>query len=857
MSLRLLRKLTRSARNCCVAVLTVCATLGIAAGQQFIVGKIQDATTGNALAEVSITIKDRSALLKESATSGTTGDFSLVALPPGDYEVTVSREGYLTERFSITLIPRQVLDLDVRLSAAKVESQSIEVTASTTHLDPGRAQTSVALSQKDFQELPASHQTDIPKLVRSLVPGAILGHDNLVHLKGNELSLHQCLDGVAFLDNPQHHFSPGYATQSIESVNVITGGMPAEFGNRLGGVLDIVTKSGRTFQGGSLSLGGSTIVGRSGAVEYGTGGNKWDAYLFSSGFSDGRFLNPPQTREIHDLAYGSRSFFKLGYLASEQDRLSLTVSAGGANLQLPTTTQEWLIGRDSSRRTRETSAILRWQRTLSPRALLSTSLYQRYASNRLIPTSDSVSPFARGFLRTLTQGVKVDALVHTGNHNIKMGVDLAMFSPNEDLAFDPRELVDEHGDEHAEDHEGEVVHSEIRFGLAGHVAFAASPSSPPRVFTGVEVEALNFRGRRRGGEGSIYIQDRFSPFPNFTVHAGVRYDRYSLVVTDDLVSPRLGLSYHLPRTGTVFRAVYNRYFVPPPLEYIQLASAFGTGGIEPHGAEHAITALVPGAVFSGSGDHEEAAELFGPVRSLTQHYFEFGIQQPLNPSIVLDLSSYHHQGRNAYENVELSSARVFLPTTFDRERTWGNDLSLRLKPPGRLGLFGYLNYSHMVSNFFGPVSGGLAGEGALPGQQITPAFDQRHTGSASIGYRHRPSGFNVGFATGYGSGTPAELRHGDRIHGLRSSAHLLLPGRVLSGDEQGAGGAAVVRLPSHWTFDVWGGATVWKSESKSVDLEFNVENVGDRIFGIAKESETTPIQYSGRRRFSGQLRFRF
>ena len=365
----------------------------------------------------------------------------------------------------------------------------------------------------------------------------------------------------------------------------------------------------------------------------------------------------------------------------------------------------------------------------------------------------------------------------------------------------------------------------------------------------------------KGGEGGIYVQDRFSPFRNFTVHAGVRYDRYSLVVTDDLVSPRLGLSYHLPRTGTVFRAVYNRYFVPPPLEYIQLASAFGTGGIaEAHGEEHAIAALFPGAVFPGGDDHEEGKDLFGPVRSLTQHYFEFGIQQPLHSGIVLDVSGYHHQGRNAYENVELSGTRVFLPTTFDRERTWGSDVSLRLKPLGKLGLFGYLNYSHLVTNFFGPVSGGLAAEGALPGQQITPAFDQRHTGSASLGYRHHPSGFNIGFATGYGSGTPTELGRGEPeapTAAVSPSAHLLLPGRILSGGEAGKDGAVVVRLPSHWTFDIWAGATVWKSESKSVDLEFSVENIGNRIFGIAKESEATPIQYSGRRRFSGQLRFRF
>ena len=227
---------------------------------------------------------------------------------------------------------------------------------------------------------------------------------------------------------------------------------------------------------------------------------------------------------------------------------------------------------------------------------------------------------------------------------------------------------------------------------------------------------------------------------------------------------------------------------------------------------------------------------------------------------MLDVSGYHHQGRNAYENVELSSTRVFLPTTFDRERTWGSDVSLRLKPLGKLGLFGYLNYSHLVTNFFGPVSGGLAGEEAGPGQQITPAFDQRHTGSASMSYRHDPSGFHVGFATGYGSGTPTAPRHGEpqaQAVAVSRSAHLLLSGRVLSGSEAGEGGPAVVRLPSHWTFDIWGGATVWKSEPKSVALEFSVENIGNRIFGIGKESATTPIQYSERRRFSGQLKFRF
>ncbi len=835
--------------------------------QQSVLGEVRNAETGAPVAGATVTVSTLGGQLEKTETSDAQGRFSLVGLESGDFEIVVARESYLTERFNVTVAPRQILKLDIRLSPAAGEHETVEVTASLNQLDAGKAQTSLTLTERSLEELPAPYQTDIPKLVARMVPGAVQGHDNFIHLKGNELSLHQFLDGVAFLDNPQSQFSPGYAPQVIQSVNIITGGMPAEFGNRLGGVLDVVTKSGQTFQGGSLTLGGGTILARDAAVEYGLGSNRWDLYLFTSGFSDGRFLNPPEPREIHDLGYGSRNMLKLGFLPTPKDRLSLLVSAGGTNFELPNTTDEFQQGRDATRRARESSAILRWQRTLSPRALLNASLYQRYVSNRLVPTSDFETPFARGFRRTLTQGVKVDALFHLGRHNVKAGVDLAMFSLNEDLDFDPRET-----EEHAESLTSARLSSLMNLGGAPPQAFLTTAGLPGPVFSAAAVEALEFRGRHRGGEGSFYIQDRFSPLPNFTIHAGVRYDRYSVVVTEDLVSPRIGLSYHLPQTGTVFRAVYNRYFVPPPLEYIQLTSAFGTGGIggghdEEHHEEEAHHEPLVATLSSGlarTGDeghdevHEEAEELLGPVRSLRQHYFEFGFQQPLHRNIVLDVSGYHHQGRNAYENVELSNTRLFLPTTFARERTWGTDVSLRVRPLGRLGVFGYLNYSHAITNFFGPVTGGLEAEEALPGQQITPAFDQRHTGSAAAGYRHDRSGFVVGLGVLYGSGTPTE-RHVESEHvsttALASALGFGLPGHVLPGSELEE--TILVRLPSYWTFDIWTGVTVWKSDVRSVDLQFSVENIGNRIFEIAKESEVTPVQFGGRRRLSGQLRFRF
>ena len=440
------------------------------------------------------------------------------------------------------------------------------------------------------------------------------------------------------------------------------------------------------------------------------------------------------------------------------------------------------------------------------------------------------------------------------------GVDTTIISLNEDLVFDPREEAGKGAEE-----------EEYDKGLLVATAFVRPKAlllGPSPAFSEAALPPLQFRGRRRGGQGSVYIQDRFSPFRNFTVQAGVRYDRYSVVLTEDLISPRIGLSYHIIPTATVIRVAYSRFFVPPPLEYVQLGSALGSGAFEEHedeGAElGAFAALQAGPAFWGDDEGEEEGEVFpGSIRALRQHYFEFGVQQKLHQKIVLDVSGFHHQGRHAFENVELSNTRLFVPTNFDRERTWGADFSLRLRPLGKLGVFGFLNYNHTITNFFGPVSGGQPSAEGEGGAKITPAFDQRHTATATIGYRHDRSGFVVGFATAFGSGTPAELAFNDEAEPvgvdpeavLRKSSFLPVP--FFSGGEEEEGEERLVRLPSHWTFDFWTGVTAWKAESKSVDLRFSFENIGDRIFAIAKESEVSPIQFGARRRVSGQLRLRF
>jgi hypothetical protein len=143
----------------------------------------------------------------------------------------------------------------------------------------------------------------------------------------------------------------------------------------------------------------------------------------------------------------------------------------------------------------------------------------------------------------------------------------------------------------------------------------------------------------------------------------------------------------------------------------------------------------------------------------------------------------------------------------------------------RLGISGRLQYAAARTIFHGPITGGFAGNEPLtPGEFIVPAFDQTHTGTAQIFYRNRWRGFWAGSAMRYGSGTIIE--HGPR-------------------------------LPQHFTADLASALTLWRTEPRYLDFEFNVTNVSNSIYQIAKESEEIPIQFAPSRTVGGSLRLHF
>lgn len=730
-----------------------------ATAQQRISGTVTNKDTHLPVASATVALRGETLPQERVVTTDTNGHFSFANLSPCPYTVTVSAEKFYTEQVTIRLAPRSTQQIDFELSPLASIQEEVTVRAETKLLDETEAATITTIDRNQISALPAAGRTQLADIVTPFVASAVSSHDNLVHLRGHELSLNTFINGVSFFDNPHQLFTPGLAPDVIQSVNVITGGFPAEFGNRFGGILDIVTRSGfDTNNHGSVTIGAGTHLRHNVGLDYSGHTKSVGYFVYAGGFESERFLNTPEPRVFHDFGKGSRSFVQLDYRPGASDFFKLVLIGSGTNFELPNTTEDELRGRDFFQRNREQTAILSWEHAFSASSAVSTSLYERLVSARLVPTSDSFSIQAGGLRNDVTIGAKSDYSLFVGSrHAIKAGVDLRLLRLREDFFFDRRENE-------------------------------------------VEIEPFVFRGRKTGGQASIYFQDQLRLLRNFTANVGLRYDQYSLVTSSHALSPRINLAYALPGARTVLHFAYNRFFSPPPIENLLLSAALG---------------------FKGQ-----------PPRISRSNHFEAGVSRSIGDKLVVRLTGYWRTDQNSFETTELANVRLFAPTTFARGKAYGIEFSSQLAEIKPLGLSGYFSYTAQRAFQTGPVSGGFTVEDVKAGERSPAAFDQIHTAVAGLTWRERHSGFWTSAAFEYGSGTPAALRD--------------------------AGGEETrVRLPDHLVANFSFGVDLVRKEQHSVSLQINIENATDRVFRVAKESELTPVQFSPPRFVSGSVRFQF
>jgi TonB dependent receptor-like, beta-barrel/Carboxypeptidase regulatory-like domain/TonB-dependent Receptor Plug Domain len=520
-----------------ICLLFLCSA---AKAQQRIYGTVVKKSDHQPMTGAKVKLAGDSLSIHPVATTDSEGRFSFPALSPGNYSVTASADQFYSERVSLTLAPRAVQQVEFELTPLVNVQEQVTVQAVSKLLDETQAATITTIDRNQIDTLPVARRTQLTQIVAPFISSATASHDNLVHLRGNELSLNTFINGVSFFDNPHELFTPGLAPDIIQSVNVITGGFPAEFGNRFGGILDIVTRSGFDANNhGSLTIGGGTSLRNNLAVDFGGHTERFGFFLYAQAFETDRFLNTPEPHAFHDFGTGTRSFAQFDFRPAPDDAIRLLLTGDGTNFELPNTTEDESRRRDFFQRNREQTAVLSWDHVLSRSSALSTSLYERLATSRLLPTSDPVSIQAAGMRNDLTLGAKSDYSLFIGSrHVIKAGIDLMLLRLGENLSFDPREIE-------------------------------------------VEIEPFDFRQSKTGGQAAAYVQDQVRLASHLTANLGLRYDQYSLVTSGHALSPRINLAYAPGDGRTVFHFAYNRFFSPPPIENLLLSARLGFDGQPP------------------------------------------------------------------------------------------------------------------------------------------------------------------------------------------------------------------------------------------------------------------------------------
>ena len=506
----------------------------VVAAQQRISGTVNDKVNGSPVAGATVKLQSDLLTPERETTTNTDGHFSFGGFSPGRYTVIAKADRFYAEQVTLVLAPRGAQQIAFELSPVAAVHEQVTVRAGTKLLDETQASTLKTIGREEINALPQARRTQLTDIITPFVSSAVASHDNLVHLRGNELSLNTFINGVSFFDNPHQLFTPGLGTEVIQSVNVITGGFPAEFGNRFGGILDVVTRSGFDVRNhGSVTIGAGTYLRSNASFDYGGHTTKLGYFVNAEAFQSDRFLNTAEPTRFHDRGKGSRAFASFDYRPDGNDAFKLLLVGGGTNFELPNTTEDELRKRDFFQRNREQTAILQWEHTFSTKSALSTSFYERLASARLVPTSDPLSIQASGLRNDITAGAKSDySLFASPRHQIKAGVDLMLLRLREDSSFDPRENE-------------------------------------------IEIEPFVFRGRKTGGQASFYFQDQVKLFRNLSANLGLRYDQYSVVTSGQQLSPRVNLAYSLQGGHTVLHFAYNRFFSPPPIENILLSAALG------------------------------------------------------------------------------------------------------------------------------------------------------------------------------------------------------------------------------------------------------------------------------------------
>lgn len=739
-------------------------------------------------------------VLAETKASAT-GEFSLSGIEPGEYDLSVTLAGFHPYRKKVRIeaggttvhIRLLIKEMVLRVEAKRKASVSASSPVSST-----------AVNREDIKLLPQGEQIRLPKLLAITTPGVVQGAFGQLFFRGNHANIQYQIDGVQLPDSLAGTFGDAFAPRNIDHMEVITGGIPAEYGQRLSAVVNIVTRKGDEKLGGSAEVNYGSYNFFSPTISAGgAAGDSGIRYFFSANYNrTDRGLDTPQpaspadvttgtTESVHNQANGHNEFGRVDWQLDNANRLSLVLFNSQNSLEIPNfpsrfnpTDSIFTVGdsfgndpylyrpstTDNSQREQNAYVQTVWRHTFSERSFLQVAPYWKYSY--LNVKNDPVNDLAGATLVPVPPG---------GQGNV-----YASFAQNRNVNNVGVKLDQSYrwSDRHLFKAGLQVQGSKAR---GSFTVMTAQSGQPNRSFTDDTPTDSYF--------GGVYLQDEYTISEALLLRAGLRFDtvRFELgpgeTYTHSGLQPRLGLSY-LVTEGTKLHVFYGKLFQPAPAE--NLRRAF-----------NALTPPAPGQSLPSYDIKPERAD-----------YAEAGVTQDLGFNHVAALTAYAKYAENLLDDAQLFNTAIAQPINFAYGYIYGAELSLK----GQLaeGLTDYLNYSYSLGK-----GKGLGG-GLFTGEQGSADFQyldhqQFHTLNAGVTYR-----FSDYWVTGqalYGSG----LRTGP--------------------DNS-------VELPGHFTLDTTVG---YAFPGLGLKLSLDVLNIFDNRYPVTIANGLNGSHYAAGRQFIGHL----
>ena len=622
------------------------------------------------------------------------GHYVLQDLPFGVYRLNLSAEGFAAWSDVVDVHSEVPLKLGVTLGVAPVTTQ-VKVTDEVTLVDPTRTATLFSIGQQTIRgQLSLQPGRDLFDLVNE-EPGWLYEANGVLHPRGSEYDVQFVIDGQPLTQNRSPAFAPDMDSADVESMRVLTAGYPAEYGRKLGGIVEVTTdKSTRLGWHGSFDAAGGSFEQLEGdaAISYSREKERYSAQAFGS--HSARYLDPPVTNNFTND--GNSGGFSAAYERdfTDNDRLRVTIAHASLRYIVPNDYLQQTALQRQDAASSETSGLIYFQHTISPTLVLSFSGGVRDSSFSLQSNPFSTPVIVhqdRGYREGYVRG---DLAGHRSHHDWKAGVD-SFFTP---------------------------VHEALQY----HI------TDPAQFDPGTQLN-LNFSGSKWDTEPGFYVQDHMR-FGAWNLSAGLRFDHYGFVVHEWGVSPRAGVSRYFSSLNLLLHASYDRVFQTPAVENLLLASSPELDSVNP-------------------------VVLRLPVPVARANFYEGDLTKSFLGKLRLDATVFRRDFHNYSDDDVLLQTGVSFPISFAKARILGEEVRVEVPNWGRVsGFVSYSNQSGLGQGpttgglFLGSdASGALSDTGKFAVSQ-----DQRNTLRARA---RLDAGHRVWFAAGaqYGSGLPADL----------------------------------------------------------------------------------------------------